>query len=85
MKINHNSMYCFIYVFFNTNLGSFMLGKRDIWPENIVGVHLSSKFNFDMHISKPCQKAGDQIKDRLQHLSYLRKWQLLTFKINTNI
>ena len=54
----------FITLSFGDNLGSFKRGKYDIVPQNnvkILGLNLDSEINFDTHISKLCQKAGNQI------------------------
>ena len=63
MMVNPDKFQCIVFGR-NENLGSFRIGEHDLFPENIVkilGLHLDSNLNFDTHISKLCQKAGNQI------------------------
>jgi hypothetical protein len=71
MKVNPDK---FNYIVFGnkTDAGSITIDNHVIKPVNhvkLLGLHLDNKLNFDVHISKLCEKAGRQVQvlSRLSH------------------
>ena len=63
LKVNPDKFQCIVFGR-KDNLGSFKIDIHDIIPDDVVkilGLHLDNNLNFDVHISKLCKKAGNQI------------------------